>query len=92
MSIRFTIPSFMSGNLPSDGSPVHEDITLIGTDGTKVVVKANSQTIYNDKSTKYFDAKIRENDILYQFTFPINTLNNSTSTQFTTPSESVYLF
>ena len=92
MSIRFTIPTFMSGNLPSDGSPVTEDITLIGTDGTKVVVKANSQTIYNEKSTKYFEAKMDETKILYQFTFPFNTLNNSNSTQFTTPSESVYIF
>jgi len=90
--IRFNIPNFMTGTLPSDGSTIKEDLTIVGTDGTTVIVKSNPNTIYHEKPTKHFEATVNDDKWVFKFIFPKKTLTNSNSTQYTTPSKSVYLF
>jgi len=83
----------MTGTLPSDGATIQKDITIVGTDGTTVIVKASKDTIYTENPTKRFDATIKdENKFPFQFIFPAKTLMNSNGTTFTTPSKSVYTF
>jgi hypothetical protein len=91
--VRFNIPKFMTGTLPSDGGTIQKDIQIVGTDGTTVIVKASQNTVYNEAPNKHFIATIQdENKFAFQFIFPEKTLTNSNSTQFTTPSKSVYIF
>lgn len=89
--VKLEVPSFMNGALPADGSSVNSDITLYGTDGTNVIIKKSSTTIYTE-STNSFEGTAANNSMLYQFIFPLKTLTNSESLQFTTPSNSVYVF
>lgn len=89
--VKFNVPSFMDGGLPSDGATVISDITLIGRDKTTVIIKKNMNTIYTDK-TRSFESNVEKDKFPFQFIFPQNTLINSDSTQFTTPSKSVYIF
>jgi hypothetical protein len=88
--VLFTVPSFMGGGLPASG-PVSKDITLVGTDDVTLIIKANTDTMY-DENTRSFDAIPSKNRILYQFVFPVNTLVSADTTQYTTPKKSVYVF
>jgi len=90
--VRFNIPKFMTGTFPADGATVQNDITLVGTDGVTAIVKKSQTTLYNEKNNKYFDATIDGDKFPFQFIFPLKTLINSNSTQFTTPDKSVYIF
>jgi hypothetical protein len=82
----------MTGTFPADGSTVQNEVTLVGTDGVTVKVKKSQTTVYNEKNSKYFDATIDGDKFPFQFIFPLKTLINSNSTQFTTPDKSVYIF
>ena len=90
--VRFNVPKFMTGTFPADGATVQNDVTLVGTDGVTVKIKKSQTTVYNEKNSKYFDATVDGDKFPFQFIFPLKTLINSTSTQFTTPDKSVYIF
>ncbi len=88
--VLFQVPSFINGGFPVDG-PVSTDVSLIGTDGVSVLIFKNASTMFT-KNTLTFDAISATDTILYQFVFPLGTLVNPDTTQYTTPNKSVYIF
>ena len=89
--VQLFLDTFLVGLLPKDKDRITNDLTLSGTDGTSIVIKSNSNTIYKETPQKVFEA-IPDKSILFLFHFPIGTLVNPDSTKFTTKDNSVYTF
>jgi len=89
--VQLFLDTFLVGLLPKDGDRVTNEFTLAGTDGTSIVIKANSNTIYKEKPRKVFEA-VPDKSVLFLFEFPVGTLTNPDSTKFTTIDNSVYTF
>lgn len=89
--VQLFLDSFLVGLLPNDGETVTKEVILNGTDGTTITVMPNSGTTYKEQPQKRFEA-IPNNNILYNFKFPVGTISNGDSTKFTTTDNSIYEF
>jgi hypothetical protein len=80
------------GVFPKNGATVTEDITLVGNDETVLIIKGGVNIIYTSTPTAFFEGNAKRGSWLYQFQFPIGTTVNPNTTQYTTPTNTVYIF